>query len=173
MTGRGSCLHCGQALGPRVVEVAYVTEGRQAVTQARFCSVICLRTHARRVSTMLFNESAEQPEGQHDRAAIMAAHSSTAERATSPERTSGYERIVAECRALEALLVRKNAEYGDSALAPMRLFAHSDAVEQLACRIDDKLSRIRAAGPHDDDTTLDLAGYLLLYRIAQRLRESS
>lgn len=47
----------------------------------------------------------------------------------------------------------------------------SVAVEQIRTRIDDKLSRITNRGDGvepDEDTVLDLIGYLVLLRVAQQ-----
>ena len=66
------------------------------------------------------------------------------------------------------LLLEKNAAYGDSALKPANIFAKGSAVENLACRIDDKLMRIKNRGITADteDTIQDLIGYLILLKIA-------
>ena len=78
--------------------------------------------------------------------------------------------ITAECNAIKAMLLDKNARYGDSAMQPRRIFSRADHLEQLKVRIDDKLSRIATMGPdsEDEDTTCDLIGYLVLLRIARR-----
>ena len=80
------------------------------------------------------------------------------------------EQITAECNAIKAMLLEKNARYGDSAMSPRRIFSRADHLEQLKVRIDDKLSRIATMGPdsEDEDTTGDLIGYLVLLRIARR-----
>lgn len=79
------------------------------------------------------------------------------------------EEIEAECRALLDVLLTKNRAYGNSAIDPVRVFSKASPVEQLRVRIDDKLSRIaNGAEGGDEDTTLDLLGYLVLYRIAKR-----
>lgn len=61
-------------------------------------------------------------------------------------------------------LTAKNAQYGDSAANPLRVFSRAPVDEQLRVRIDDKLSRlVRGAGTADgEDTLLDLVGYLAL-----------
>lgn len=78
--------------------------------------------------------------------------------------------ITAECNSIKAMLLDKNARYGDSAMHPRRIFSRADHLEQLKVRIDDKLSRIATMGPdsEDEDTTGDLIGYLMLLRIACR-----
>lgn len=83
--------------------------------------------------------------------------------------------IVAECRALEELLLEKNASYGNSALDPLRLFSHASPIEQLKVRIDDKISRIARGDMtkvKEEDlkvVTKDLLGYIILMRVAWRL----
>lgn len=75
--------------------------------------------------------------------------------------------IARECDAVRDMLLAKNAAYGNSALEPLRLFSSADPSEQLRVRIDDKLSRIGRGNEYgDDDTILDLIGYLVLLRIA-------
>lgn len=70
---------------------------------------------------------------------------------------------------IAALLEEKNRKYGDSALNPSRIFARSDAVEQIKVRMDDKLNRIRnAQDDEDEDVVKDLIGYLIILRIAQK-----
>ena len=66
-------------------------------------------------------------------------------------------------------LIRKNKKYGNSALEPIRIFSNANPVEQLKIRIDDKLSRVSQGFGEDpdEDTLLDLMGYLVLLRIAQ------
>jgi hypothetical protein len=82
--------------------------------------------------------------------------------------------IAAVCDEIKDLLVRKNRAYGNSALAPLRIFSHADPVEQLNVRIDDKLSRIaRGSEFAGDDTELDLLGYLILRRVARTLAKPS
>ena len=68
------------------------------------------------------------------------------------------------------VLRAKNRKYGDSVSNPERIFSRSDRVEQVRVRIDDKLSRIRMRGPHavDEDTLLDLIGYLALLAALER-----
>jgi len=78
--------------------------------------------------------------------------------------------IAMECDAIKELLLMKNAAYGDSALNPANIFASGSAVDNLACRIDDKLMRIKNRGLNDEteDTVSDLIGYLILLKIAMR-----
>lgn len=80
------------------------------------------------------------------------------------------DQINRECEGIARMLIGKNRKYGNSALAPLRVFSRADRVEQLRVRIDDKLSRIATSGDSgpDEDTVLDMLGYLVLYRIAIR-----
>ena len=74
-------------------------------------------------------------------------------------------RAVAFLDRVGATLVEKNAAYGDSVGRPLRVFSRAPADEQLRVRIDDKLSRVaRGSGrlADDEDTLLDLIGYLAL-----------
>ena len=87
--------------------------------------------------------------------------------------TTTAERIAAECDAIKTLLLDKNTRYGDSATNPVRIFSHADATEQLRVRIDDKLSRLARGTPnHQEDTVLDLIGYLILLRVADTEKQS-
>jgi len=69
-------------------------------------------------------------------------------------------------RVLE-LLIEKNKKYGNAAFDPVRIFSKADKIEQLKVRIDDKLSRILNQTEDNEDTLLDLIGYLILLRIAE------
>jgi len=78
------------------------------------------------------------------------------------------EKIKRIANEVRDLLLEKNSAYGDSALKPANIFAKGSAVENLACRIDDKLMRIKNRGITGDteDTIQDLIGYLILLKIA-------
>lgn len=82
--------------------------------------------------------------------------------------TQTQKQIVATCEEIKALLLAKNRKYGDSALQPKRIFSKATPVEQILVRVDDKLSRIASTGFQgvDEDTLLDLIGYLILLRVA-------
>ncbi len=80
--------------------------------------------------------------------------------------------IAAVCDEVKAVLLEKNASYGNSALDPLRIFSRAGPVAQLDVRIDDKLSRIARGSEYaGDDTELDLIGYLILRRVARRQQE--
>ena len=69
------------------------------------------------------------------------------------------------------LLIEKNKSYGDAALNPIRIFSKSDSSEQIKVRIDDKLSRLSKGNEYlDEDTILDLIGYLVLLKVSQASR---
>ena len=66
------------------------------------------------------------------------------------------------------LLIEKNKSYGDSALNPIRCFSKLNSLEGIKLRIDDKLSRIRNGNnSFNEDTILDLIGYLVLLKISE------
>ena len=76
--------------------------------------------------------------------------------------------ITRVCDKVKELLLSKNKKYGDSALEPIRVFSQDHQIAQLKVRIDDKLSRIKTTGmvAPDEDTLMDLMGYLVLLKIA-------
>lgn len=76
------------------------------------------------------------------------------------------------CREVADMVIDKNSKYGNSALDPVRIFSDADKTEALRVRIDDKLSRLaRGTGDNDEDTMLDLIGYLVLLRVAERRQQ--
>lgn len=90
-----------------------------------------------------------------------------------PERTGPRpfeDLLIEELERIQAMLLAKNRQYGNSALEPVRCFSRVDPIEQLKVRIDDKISRMmRGGGLDTEDTVKDLIGYLILLRIAQRI----
>jgi hypothetical protein len=86
---------------------------------------------------------------------------------------STSDAIKAVCAEVEALLLAKNAAYGDSAVNPLRVFSKVNPVEQLNVRIDDKLSRIARGHAAGEDAEWDLIGYLILKRAAIRKIDDS
>jgi hypothetical protein len=77
--------------------------------------------------------------------------------------------IAEECDHIRGILLEKNASYGNSVLDPLRIFSKADRIEQIRVRIDDKLSRIARGKASGEDISLDLIGYLILLRVAERL----
>jgi hypothetical protein len=89
-------------------------------------------------------------------------------RLASPEAVD----IATTCDGLRDILLSKNAAYGNSALDPIRIFSKAGPEEQLRVRADDKLSRlVRGTADGDEDTELDLIGYLILMRVFRRRRD--
>jgi len=83
--------------------------------------------------------------------------------------TQSQQDIATVCDEIKELLLEKNKRYGDAALDPVRIFSKADPIAQLETRMDDKLSRIRTSDPEDsEDAYLDLLGYLVLHRVAQK-----
>ena len=87
---------------------------------------------------------------------------------TKPE-TDDQKLIQQVCQEIAEMLISKNKAYGSSALDPLRIFSKASSIEQINVRIDDKLSRLaRGHAYGDEDTELDLIGYLVLKRVAVR-----
>lgn len=78
------------------------------------------------------------------------------------------EAVLEETEGLAKMLIEKNAAYGNSALEPVRIFSRADVVEQIKVRIDDKLSRLVRGSEVGEDVVLDLLGYLVILRVANR-----
>jgi hypothetical protein len=86
------------------------------------------------------------------------------------------QQLIAEfCDEIKDFLIKKNQDYGNSAIEPMRVFSTSNSIEQINVRIDDKLSRIAQSKDKKfiEDTELDLIGYLILKRVAIRYQARS
>ena len=85
--------------------------------------------------------------------------------------TDTQKRIERECDNIKEFLIRKNKAYGDSALAPIRIFSEADVQEQIKVRIDDKLNRLiqgKNTIESDKDVIKDLIGYLVLLLIQMK-----
>jgi len=86
--------------------------------------------------------------------------------------TETQKLISRKCDKIKTMLLEKNKGYGNSALDPMRIFSRCSPTEQLAVRLDDKISRIArgdmsAVGGETYLVTLDdLIGYAILLAIA-------
>lgn len=78
------------------------------------------------------------------------------------------DKIVRFSDEVREMLLEKNKNYGDSATNPANIFADGKASQNICCRIDDKLMRIKNSGinEHTTDTIKDLCGYLILLLIA-------
>jgi hypothetical protein len=83
--------------------------------------------------------------------------------------------IAVECDALREMLIAKNKEYGSSVFEPIGIFSAATPEDQIDVRIDDKLKRVQtirqlAEVKIHEDTELDLIGYLVLKRVARKLK---
>ena len=79
------------------------------------------------------------------------------------------KRIKEITKEVTDLLLKKNKQYGDSALNPLGVFAKGSAEELIRVRIDDKLNRLLQGDESietDTDVILDLIGYLVLLLIS-------
>lgn len=75
--------------------------------------------------------------------------------------------IYDKCMEIATMLLKKNIAYGNSALDPIRVFSRASTTEQLLVRIDDKLNRLKNGSEYpDEDTVVDLIGYLVLLKVA-------
>lgn len=88
--------------------------------------------------------------------------------------------IAKEYQSLSDLAILKNNSYNGSIfkpdwiIKPSMELSNKDMIELgLTARINDKLQRIKSAGlkGFDEDNLKDLIGYLILFRIAQGLKE--
>jgi hypothetical protein len=67
-------------------------------------------------------------------------------------------------------LMGKNRAYGNSVLQPVRAFSRVDPLEQCNVRLDDKFSRLIFGQPYgQEDTELDITGYLIIKEIIRRI----
>jgi hypothetical protein len=84
--------------------------------------------------------------------------------------------IAKETLDILEMLLEKNISYGNSALAPVRIFSSASTEEQLLVRIDDKLNRLQNGREYDlgmakEDTISDLIGYLILLNVQRRVNK--
>ena len=92
-------------------------------------------------------------------------HKAYVNKAPKSEKPTTAQKIQSECDQIKAFLIAKNLAYGDSALAPIRIFSQCDISEQIRVRIDDKLNRLlqgNASIETDEDIIRDLIGYFIL-----------
>ena len=76
-------------------------------------------------------------------------------------------------RDVVTLLLKKNADYGDTANHPPQIFSKLSPKEAILARLDDKLSRVKHKGLNDitEDLVTDIIGYLILYKVHLRKEE--
>jgi hypothetical protein len=75
------------------------------------------------------------------------------------------EKIDLVCSNFAEFLKEKNKRYGDSAIAPVRIFSKSEAGNQICNRLDDKLSRIKNSTELKKNDCSDILGYMVLLMI--------
>ena len=83
--------------------------------------------------------------------------------------TDSQEKIARKCGEITHFLLLKNKQYGDSVLAPIRVFSKANSDEQIRVRIDDKLNRLLQGDDSiekDEDVIMDLIGYLILLLVS-------
>ena len=69
-----------------------------------------------------------------------------------------------------SLVMKKNEQYGDSAITPLKIFCKSDNYNQIEARLDDKCNRLKNLKVDDasyKDTVVDIMGYLCLLIISK------
>lgn len=73
--------------------------------------------------------------------------------------------IARVCDEIKEMLQEKNASYGNASAQPIAIFSRASAIDRINVRIDDKLQRMANGFEFgQDDTELDLIGYLILKR---------
>lgn len=83
------------------------------------------------------------------------------------------EIIDQECENIKGLLIEKNKKYGNSFQRPLNVFSKLGPLEGVRVRLDDKLNRLYCGQGDDEDTKLDLLGYLILERVLMRMERES
>jgi len=87
-------------------------------------------------------------------------------RALAPE-TPASEKMLRVCLRIWGMLAEKNRAYGNSALAPVRVFSKAPTGEQIRVRLDDKISRLARGQAAGEDVVQDLMGYLVLLKVSE------
>lgn len=77
-------------------------------------------------------------------------------------------KIIAECREICEMLLKKNRAYGSSFRKPLGIYSKLSPVEAINARLDDKLARTKEAKDFTEDTDCDTIGYLILKRIVMK-----
>lgn len=77
------------------------------------------------------------------------------------------DKIAAICDGMKALLLEKNRRYGDSALAPLRVFSSLDPSQGIRVRLDDKLARVQNSETLRKNDAADIIGYMVLLCAAE------
>jgi guanylate kinase len=83
--------------------------------------------------------------------------------------------LYTEVQSILDMLISKNRKYKNSVSEPKRIFSKADPIEAINVRIDDKLSRIEQQTKNnmsnDEDTELDLCGYIILKRVVRKMQD--
>lgn len=75
-----------------------------------------------------------------------------------------------ECNEIASFLIEKNNAYGNSVADPIMVFSKLDSSERIKVRLDDKISRLARGNEYgNEDTFLDIIGYLILERAIKRI----
>ena len=79
------------------------------------------------------------------------------------------EKIRVILNEVEEMLFQKNQSYGNVWKEPLNIFSKNNSKDGLKARIDDKLARIKFGnGEYNEDTILDLIGYLVLLKMEEK-----
>jgi len=70
-------------------------------------------------------------------------------------------------KSMNELLQEKNKRYGNSAIAPLKVFSQQSAENSICIRLDDKLSRIKNGTELRKNDVADMMGYLTLLCVAK------
>ncbi len=77
------------------------------------------------------------------------------------------QKIIKVYDDLKKLQLIKNELYNDSALKPIAIFSKTSSNEQIKCRLDDKLSRVRNSTELRKNDCADIIGYVILLMISE------
>ncbi len=99
----------------------------------------------------------------------MSQHINMIEYALNGDGGEAQRQIAEKVVDIGAMLLAKNQAYGNSALEPVSVFARDvSTMQRLGVRLDDKVSRLQRGHEYaDEDTLLDIVGYLVLMLIAR------
>ena len=82
--------------------------------------------------------------------------------------------IAAKCDEIKDLLLRKNESYGNSVFENDHVYSDATPGQAVRIRIDDKLQRIKNQKSFEnEDTKLDVVGYMILELIISDLEKQS
>lgn len=88
------------------------------------------------------------------------------------------EAIAKVCDDLRNVLLKKNEGYGNSSMIAPLFLPNQSPKSSVLIRMSDKVNRLRSLAEQGkigsesfDDTVLDLAGYCVLYFVADEIRK--